>query len=94
MFIRDGIAAVLKVFILRARPVAVFVYARGYLHDRGLHVGEFYLLCLFATLGAMLLGCGGQPGRWFILGLELLTLSIVRAGRAESRLARCRPRRR
>jgi NADH-quinone oxidoreductase subunit N len=73
MFIHDGIAAVLKVFIL-ATTATVFVYARGYLQDRGLHVGEFYLLTLFATLGAMLLVAAGNLVTVY-LGLELLTLS-------------------
>src|ERR1700733_1412941 len=35
MYVHDGIAAVLKVFILGV-TTAVFVYARGYLRDRGL----------------------------------------------------------
>jgi len=52
----------------------VFVYARGYLQDRGLHVGEFYLLSLFATLGAMVLVSAGSLVTVY-LGLELLTLS-------------------
>jgi NADH-quinone oxidoreductase subunit N len=73
MFIHDGIAAVLKVFIL-GTTTAVFVYSRGYLRDRALFVGEFYLLCLFATLGAMLLVSAGSLVMVY-LGLELLTLS-------------------
>ena len=73
MYVRDGVATVLKVFIL-GTTAAVFVYSRGYLRDRGLYVGEFYLLCLFATLGAMLLVSAGNLVMVY-LGLELLTLS-------------------
>jgi NADH-quinone oxidoreductase subunit N len=67
------VAAVLKVFIL-GTTAAVFVYGRGYLRDRALYVGEFYLLCLFATLGGMLLVSAGNLVMVY-LGLELLTLS-------------------
>src|SRR5471030_560139 len=49
-YIHDGIAAVLKVFILGV-TATVFVYARGYLRDRDLFIGEFYLLYIFGTLG-------------------------------------------
>jgi NADH-quinone oxidoreductase subunit N len=73
MYVHDGIAAVLKVFIL-GTTAAVFVYSRGYLRDRGLYVGEFNQLCLFATLGAMLLVSAGNLVTVY-LGLELLTLS-------------------
>jgi NADH-quinone oxidoreductase subunit N len=73
MYLHDGVAAVLKVFIL-GTTAAVFVYGRGYLRDRALYVGEFYLLCLFATLGGMLLVSAGNLVMVY-LGLELLTLS-------------------
>ena len=73
MIRHDGIAAILKVFIL-AVVAAVFVYARGYLRDRNLFVGEFYLLCLFASLGMMILVSAGNLVTVY-LGLELLTLS-------------------
>jgi NADH-quinone oxidoreductase subunit N len=72
-FLHDGIAAVLKVFILGV-TAAVFVYARGYLRDRNLFVGEYYLLCLFATLGMMLLVSAGSLVMVY-LGLELFALS-------------------
>ncbi len=72
-FIHDGIAAVLKVFILGVTAM-VFVYARGYLRDRQLYIGEFYLLCLFGVLGMMLLVSAGNLVMVF-LGLELYALS-------------------
>ena len=73
MFLRDGMATVLKLFILLTTAMT-FLYGRGYMRDRGLYVGEFYLLLLFATLGMMLLVSAGNLITVF-LGLELLTLS-------------------
>lgn len=73
MFLRDGMATVLKLFVLLTTAM-VFIYSRGYMRDRGLYVGEFYLLLLFATLGMMVLVSAGNLVTVF-LGLELLTLS-------------------
>jgi NADH-quinone oxidoreductase subunit N len=72
-YIHDGIAEVLKIFILGV-TAAVFVYARGYLRDRQLYIGEYYLLCLFAVLGMMLLVSAGSLVMVY-LGLELFALS-------------------
>ncbi|HEY6942024.1 NADH-quinone oxidoreductase subunit NuoN [Dokdonella sp.] len=73
MFLRDGVATVLKVFVLLTTGL-VFLYSRDYLRARKLFVGEFYLLLLFATLGMMLLVSAGNLVTVY-LGLELLTLS-------------------
>ena len=73
MFVLDGMATILKVFILLV-TIAVCLYGRTYLRDRKLYVGEFYLLILFATLGMMLLVSAGNMVTVY-LGLELLTLS-------------------
>lgn len=73
MFLRDGVATVLKLFVLLTTAL-VFAYSRDYLRQRKLFVGEFYLLLLFATLGTMLLVSAGNLVTVF-LGLELLTLS-------------------
>ncbi len=73
MFLRDGIATVLKPFVLLSSAL-VLVYGRAYLRERGLLVGEFYLLVLFATLGSLLLVSAGSLIMSY-LGLELLTLS-------------------
>src|SRR5947207_3307121 len=54
MFVRDGVGDVLKLFI-DLSVALVFVYARPYLAARRLWTGEFYVLCLFAVLGMMLL---------------------------------------
>ncbi|GLQ45536.1 NADH-quinone oxidoreductase subunit N [Dyella lipolytica] len=73
MFIRDGVAEILKVFALLS-TILVFIYARPYLVDRKLFVGEFYTLMIFAIIGVMLLVSAGNLIMIY-LGLELLTLS-------------------
>ena len=73
MFVLDGMATILKLFILLV-TIAVCLYGRVYLRDRKLHIGEFYLLILFASLGMMLLVSAGNMITVY-LGLELLTLS-------------------
>lgn len=73
MFLRDGLADVLKVFMLLVTGAA-FVYAKPYLMDRGLFKGEFYVLALFAVLGMMVLVSAGNLLSLYI-GLELLALS-------------------
>ena len=72
-YIHDKIAAVCKVFILGISAV-VFVFARGYLRDRQLFIGEYYLLCLFSILGMLLLVSAGNLVMVY-LGLELFALS-------------------
>jgi NADH-quinone oxidoreductase subunit N len=73
MFIRDGVAKILKIFALLT-TILVFVYARPYLQDRKLFLGEFYTLTIFAVIGVMLLVSAGNLIMIY-LGLELLTLS-------------------
>ncbi|AHX12788.1 NADH:ubiquinone oxidoreductase subunit N [Dyella jiangningensis] len=73
MFVRDGVAEILKVFALLATAL-VFVYAKPYLIDRKLFVGEFYTLSIFAVIGIMLLVSAGSLVTVY-LGLEQLTLS-------------------
>ncbi|HNV08327.1 MAG TPA: NADH-quinone oxidoreductase subunit NuoN [Dokdonella sp.] len=73
MFLHDGISVVLKQFILLTSGLSLF-YARNYMRERSLLVGELYLLVLFATLGMMLLVSAGSLITVY-LGLELLALS-------------------
>ncbi len=73
MFVRDLIGDVLKLAIFAVSAIT-FVYARPYLADRGLSRGAFYILCLFAILGMMLLVSAGSLVTLY-LGLELLALS-------------------
>ena len=70
----DGLASLLKVFILLTSFV-VFVYAREYLQARNLFKGEFYILGLFSVLGMMVLVSAGSLLTVY-LGLELLSLSL------------------
>jgi NADH-quinone oxidoreductase subunit N len=73
MFVRDGVAEILKVFALLTTAL-VFIYAKPYLIDRKLFIGEFYTLTIFAVIGIMLLVSAGNLITVY-LGLELLTLS-------------------
>ena len=73
MFLRDSMATTLKLFLLLVSGL-VFVYARPYLADRQLFVGEYYSLCLFAVLGMLFLVSAGSLVMVY-LGLELLALS-------------------
>ena len=73
MFVRDGVAEILKVFSLLT-TILVFIFARPYLIDRKLFQGEFYTLMIFAVIGIMLLVSAGSLITVY-LGLELLTLS-------------------
>jgi NADH-quinone oxidoreductase subunit N len=73
MFVRDRVAEILKIFAL-VTTILVFVYARPYLIDRKLLIGEFYTLMIFAVLGIMLLVSAGNLVSVY-LGLELLSLS-------------------
>ncbi len=73
MFLRDGMATVLKLFVLLTIGM-VFIYSRSYLRERRLLIGEFYLLLLFAALGMMLMVSAGNLVTVF-LGLELTALS-------------------
>ena len=73
MFVRDRVADILKIFALLT-TVLVMVYARPYLIDRKLLIGEFYTLMIFAVIGIMLLVSAGNLVTVY-LGLELLSLS-------------------
>lgn len=72
--IRDDMSDLLKGAILIVTLLA-FVYARPWLKDRGLFVGEFYVLGLFAVLG-MLIMVSANSFLVIYLGLELQALSL------------------
>src|SRR5260221_12551398 len=67
-------AQVLKVVTLLAVAV-VFVYSTDYLQRRAILKGEYYVLGLFATLGAMVLISAGSLITLY-LGLELMSLCL------------------
>ena len=74
LFELDRMAQVLKVVTLLTVAV-VFVYSTDYLQRRALLKGEYYVLGLFATLGAMVLISAGSLITLY-LGLELMSLCL------------------
>jgi len=73
-FIKDPMSDVLKLFVYLITAF-VFIYARGYLVDRNLFKGEFYVLGLFGVLGMMIM-ISAHNFITIYLGLELLSLSL------------------
>jgi NADH-quinone oxidoreductase subunit N len=74
LFELDRMAQVLKVVTLLTVAV-VFVYSTDYLRRRAILKGEYYVLGLFATLGAMVLISAGSFITLY-LGLELMSLCL------------------
>jgi NADH-quinone oxidoreductase subunit N len=74
MFVDDMLADSLKLLVYITMMV-VLVYSRGFLRDRGLDKGEYYVLVLFATLGMMVMISAASLVTIY-LGLELLSLSL------------------
>jgi NADH-quinone oxidoreductase subunit N len=74
LFELDRMAQVLKVITLVTVAV-VFVYSTDYLQRRAILKGEYYVLGLFATLGAMVLISAGSLITLY-LGLELMSLCL------------------
>jgi NADH-quinone oxidoreductase subunit N len=74
LFELDMMAKVLKVVTLLSAAV-VFVYSTDYLRRRAILKGEYYVLGLFATLGAMVLISAGSLITLY-LGLELMSLCL------------------
>jgi NADH-quinone oxidoreductase subunit N len=72
--IHDGISDLLKGAILIV-SFFVFIYARPWLKDRNMLVGEFYVLGLFAVLG-MLIMVSANSFLTIYLGLELQALCL------------------
>jgi NADH-quinone oxidoreductase subunit N len=70
----DPLARVLKLFGVLT-VATVFLYSRPYLRARGLHVGEYYLLGLFALLGIFVIA-SAQSLLLAYLGLEILSLAL------------------
>lgn len=73
-YVRDPMSDVLKLAILVISLLS-FVYSRDYLRDRGMWVGEYYVLTLCAVLG-MLVMVSANSFLTLYLGLELLALSL------------------
>jgi NADH-quinone oxidoreductase subunit N len=74
MFELDGMAKVLKLVTLLTVAV-VFIYSTDYLKRRAILKGEYYVLGLFATLGAMVLISAASLITLY-MGLELMSLCL------------------
>jgi NADH-quinone oxidoreductase subunit N len=74
LFEWDRMAQVLKVVTL-ASVAVVFIYSTDYLERRAMLKGEYYVLGLFATLGALVLISAGSMITLY-LGLELMSLCL------------------
>jgi NADH-quinone oxidoreductase subunit N len=73
-FVDDAMGDVLKLMSYFA-TLAVVIYSRGYLADRGLLRGEFFVLALFALLGMMVM-ISANNFLVLYVGVELLSLSL------------------
>jgi len=73
-YVRDSMSDALKVLILIVSLFA-FIYAKDYLRDRNMLVGEYYVLGLFAVLGMMIM-VSAYSFLTLYLGLELLALCL------------------
>ena len=74
MFVSDYMGNLLKILTYIA-VAACLVYSRGYLSDRDLLSGEFFVLTLFAMLGMMVM-ISANHFLTLYLGLELLSLCL------------------
>ena len=74
MFVDDVMSDVLKM-LTYVGVMAVLVYSRTYLAERGMFRGEFFVLTLFSTLGMMIMISANHLLTLY-LGLELMTLSL------------------
>lgn len=73
-FVRDPMSDLLKGAILFV-TILTFVYAKDYMRDRDMWVGEYHVLILFAVLG-MLIMVSANGFLTLYLGLELLSLCL------------------
>ena len=74
MFVRDGLADLLKV-VSYVGTSLIFFYSRSYMKDRDLYRGEYFSLVLFALLGMMIM-ISSHNMLLVYMGLELLSLCL------------------
>jgi NADH-quinone oxidoreductase subunit N len=74
MFVSDLMSDVLKL-ITYFGVMAILVYSRDYIAQRGMFRGEFFALVMFATLGMMVM-ISANSLLTLYLGLELLSLAL------------------
>ena len=72
-YIQDSMSILLKLSIFIIAFI-VTIYSRPYINEREILRGEYYMLVVFATLGALIL-VSAHSFLIFYLGLELMTLS-------------------
>ena len=72
-YIQDSMSILLKLAILIIAFI-VTIYSRPYINERAILRGEYYMLVVFATLGALIL-VSAHSLLTIYLGLELMTLS-------------------
>jgi len=70
----DPLARLLKLAAILAMAV-VFLYSRPWLKARALYHGEYFVLCLFALLGILVI-VSGHSFLVVYLGLEMLSLAL------------------
>ncbi len=74
MYMLDDFAGMLKIAVLLMTSM-FFIYARKYLRDHDSWRGEFFVLSMTATLGAMIM-VSGHHLLVLYLGLEMMSLSL------------------
>jgi NADH-quinone oxidoreductase subunit N len=74
MFVSDPLANLLKAGCTLATMVTLH-YSRHYVTDRGMHIGELYVLAITALMGQMLMVSSSHMLMMY-LGLELMSLSL------------------
>ncbi len=74
MFVDDPMADLLKIAICLI-SAGVFVYSRQYNQDRGIFIGEYYVLGMFGVTGMMVMASANHLLTLY-LGLELMSLCL------------------
>ncbi len=73
-YVADSVGSILKVSVLVLAFLG-FAYSRDYMRDRGLLIGEYYMLGLFSVLG-MMVTVSAHSMLTLYLGLELMSLCL------------------
>ncbi|CAM2754829.1 NADH-quinone oxidoreductase subunit NuoN [Legionella worsleiensis] len=74
LFISDDAGNLMKLFIYMTVLLS-FVYSKGYINERKIPSGDYYILGLFSTLGMMIL-VSAHSMLTVYLGLELMSLPL------------------
>ena len=74
MFVHDDMASIIK-FVIYVVVIFTLAYSRGYLRDRGMYRGEYFVLALFGVVGMMIMASASHLLTLY-LGLELMSLCL------------------